>query len=684
MLRGSDRISRSELLKQVGEQKQQLALYEKKLKDIIRAFKSLNAEKEALQTTIEALGIADAVNGSEVGETNESKTSIAVSEDRLEELKRSLLVLITENKRRETALQADKKALLELRAKLIRIEEDRERELIDHGSVLAEMQQRFAREKSTNEQIKKQFAELYKKLHEKDALPMQMENSLKELQSDLDKAKDDVEFWKKKAEKIPTIQMLESELQNIKKGSELEIQELKLKLSNASDTEKESRLQKLEERLKEITSSLGNLERTRIKNEQIIKDLRKKNAMLKKENEILSQSSVQKEVESLDLETLKQKTLHLIEMIRNRNGGVNFYETIGVKESSNDSKYEELKEEFELYKLKAQSVLRSRNISLGEDGLPSVSSLPKVDECSSCASAEIELHNLRSAVASLHEKLYGIEIDHANAKNDYEEKCTELQKTIVELQASQIKTVNCLRQQMQQKISEMEAEMQKQRVRTLDILAEKEKELEIAKNQRVVSNDPIDPPQRELVRKKPSLEFSESSNAIEKPATVFNSCASLAAYGRAASETESYSSVMDEHPLERLSEKKYSLANMTNTVEAKNIFYEQQLAIKEKEIIDLSSAIRMAEMTIRDLQQSSITKDLQHFEIIGKLKDEIRILEGKLNFHTSDAHMEYLRNVFIQLLHCESYSKRKHILKAIGTVLKLSIVEMRLIDKHTV
>lgn len=110
---------------------------------------------------------------------------------------------------------------------------------------------------------------------------------------------------------------------------------------------------------------MGNLERTRIKNEQIIKDLRKKNAMLKKENEILSQvlilfsflislvilwysmsyikiflfkinfilmskrfhfqSSVQKEVESLDLETLKQKTLHLIEMIRNRNGGVNFY-----------------------------------------------------------------------------------------------------------------------------------------------------------------------------------------------------------------------------------------------------------------------------------------------------------------------------------------------------------------------
>lgn len=56
---------------------------------------------------------------------------------------------------------------------------------------------------------------------------------------------------------------------------------------------------------------------------------------------------------------------------------------------------------------------------------------------------------------------------------------------------------------------------------------------------------------------------------------------------------------------------------------------------------------------------------------------------GKVNFYSGDANMEYLRNVFIQLLHCESCSGRKHILKAIGTVLKLSTTEMKSLEKHS-
>lgn len=44
----------------------------------------------------------------------------------------------------------------ELRAKIKRIEEDRERELADHGSVLAEMQQRYAKERANCEQMERQ------------------------------------------------------------------------------------------------------------------------------------------------------------------------------------------------------------------------------------------------------------------------------------------------------------------------------------------------------------------------------------------------------------------------------------------------------------------------------------------------------------------------------------------------
>ncbi|VDO40737.1 unnamed protein product, partial [Onchocerca flexuosa] len=120
----------------------------------------------------------------------------------------------------------------------------------------------------------------------------------------------------------------------------------------------------------------------------------------------------------------------------------------------------------------------------------------------------------------------------------------------------------------------------------------------------------------------------------------------------------------------------------TAAVETRNIFYEQQLVKKEKQIIELRNAMHIAELNVRDIQQASLTKDLQHFEMVEKLKDEIRILEGKLKFLSVDSNMEYLRNIFVQLLHCDSSSRRKHILKAIGAVLKLSVTEMRAIEKH--
>lgn len=92
--------------------------------------------------------------------------------------------------------------------------------------------------------------------------------------------------------------------------------------------------------------------------------------------------------------------------------------------------------------------------------------------------------------------------------------------------------------------------------------------------------------------------------------------------------------------------------------------------------------MQTAESSARDMQQASLTKDLLHYEMIEKLKEEINVLEGKLKFYSGDANMEYLRNVFIQFLHCESSSGKKHILKAIGTVLKLSSNEMRNIDRR--
>uniref|UniRef100_A0A158R4K1 GRIP domain-containing protein n=1 Tax=Syphacia muris TaxID=451379 RepID=A0A158R4K1_9BILA len=91
----------------------------------------------------------------------------------------------------------------------------------------------------------------------------------------------------------------------------------------------------------------------------------------------------------------------------------------------------------------------------------------------------------------------------------------------------------------------------------------------------------------------------------------------------------------------------YAVPAVSSSTEARNIFYEQELAKKDKLIVELRFVFCL-----------------------------FWVLENV------DANMEYLRNVFIQFLHCESSSGRKPILKAIATVLKLSQAEMKYIDKR--
>ncbi|MCP9264978.1 BMA-KLP-8 [Dirofilaria immitis] len=265
------------------------------------------------------------------------------------------------------------------------------------------------------------------------------------------------------------------------------------------------------------------------------------------------------------------------------------------------------------------------------------------------------------------------------------------------MEIAQEKSATDLRNQMHQRgqVAEMESELQKQRIRALNILAEKENELEITKgilasvrNQPNV--DPVDPPQNTSFRsmkqrKNRSRDMCGSNASINerRSGEIWN------VIDHSASDVDSCSSVVDEHHSECLSVSPNSTqalfaSGTTAVIETRNIFYEQQLVKKEKQIIELRNAMRITELTVRDMQQATLTKDLQHFEMVEKLKDEIRILEGKLKFLTADSNMEYLRNIFIQLLYCDSSSRRKHILKAIGAVLKLSVTEMRAIEKPQV
>lgn len=708
MLRGSDK-SKSELIKQLEENEKQLQRYETKLKDVVRAYKSLNAEKEALQTTVVALTGQSSSRKSSSCDSNVERLSDdtivddsnCTAEERVELLKKSLTTLIAEKSRREAAFQADKKALLaendslreklqktaaeteaqaeelerrimSMGAKMKRIEEDRERELADHGSVLAEMQQRYAKERANVAQMERQIAELYKKLQGKETDFSSSEEKYAAISAELKTIKEEKEKWRLKAEKTLTVQVLESELQNLKIESQKEIEELRTRLSSKMTDERESRLHELEERLHIMSKEMANVERVRAEEKAKLEKLQQLNEKLEKEKRCLSSKSFTSKKDdgesSSDTQDLKKRVADLVKQLKTSNESIDIAD-LGVDEFllEERKKYEQLYDEFERYKLKAQAVLKGRDILTdfldGSSFIPRISSLPTVMECASCVNAEADLRHTRSVIASLHEKLQTLEIDHANAKREYEEKCTQLRQTIMEMQTTHENLTTELRHEMQRRVADMEAEMQKQRNRTLDILAEKEEELEMVKtvlvsvrSQKIGQNDPVDPPQ--------------GNGSIKQHAKVKKTCSrELAERTSSIEETSSDRSISQ-------------IPAVSSSTEAKNIFYEQELAKKDKLIAELRTAVQVAEFNARDAQQSALTKDLLNYEMVEKLKEEINVLEGKLNFHSGDANMEYLRNIFIQLLHCESSSGRKHILKAIGTVLKLSQNELRHIDKR--
>ncbi|KAM3727368.1 GRIP and coiled-coil domain-containing protein [Dirofilaria immitis] len=739
MLKGSDRgkLNHSDLIKKIDEQRLQITGYESKLKDLIRAYKGLNAEKNALQAVIKALGLqqeattsvekshSDVQNETSSLEMNTEEKTVS-EEGQIETLKKSLGVLIAEKSRLEAAFRSDRKALLmenealkerlakaaneteaqaeklesrmlELRSKIKLIEGDRERELSDHGSVLAAVQQQYAKECVNSVQLEKQITELHQKLRKKEQAFKLLETDIVSLKEELGRTQDEVKFWQKRAEKTPAIQVLESELQDIKESSKNEITELKRKLMETMNTERENRLHELEQRLQEMSIEIGNFNRIRADLQHKIDQLEEKNTTLEDENALLEASKSVKgtDDESTSFDSLKENFIKIAQKLRDSKQAINFYELLGLEEISHEQKrrYEILKNEFEKYKSKTQAVLKSKSVN--EDTLEDMESntLSSGNECSYCALAEGDLRHMRTTVASLHDKLQCLEIDHSNAKKSYEEKITQLQFKIAEMEIAQEKSATDLRNQMHQRVAEMESELQKQRIRALNILAEKENELEITKgilasvrNQPNV--DPVDPPQNTSFRsmkqrKNRSRDMCGSNASINerRSGEIWN------VIDHSASDVDSCSSVVDEHHSECLSVSPNSTqalfaSGTTAVIETRNIFYEQQLVKKEKQIIELRNAMRITELTVRDMQQATLTKDLQHFEMVEKLKDEIRILEGKLKFLTADSNMEYLRNIFIQLLYCDSSSRRKHILKAIGAVLKLSVTEMRAIEKR--
>uniref|UniRef100_A0A7E4VSW4 GRIP domain-containing protein n=1 Tax=Panagrellus redivivus TaxID=6233 RepID=A0A7E4VSW4_PANRE len=650
-------MSAKDLQRQLEEQKNQIVNYEKKLKDVVRAYKSLELEKKALEVALEAVGTASAPADGTTATPAAEPPPDADDETKIAALKQALSTLTIENKRKEMAFQSDRKALItkneQLQAQLDKLknvsdavgiakalkkglkqaENDKERMLADHGAVLAEMQSRYAKEHTHAEQLERQLTEQYKNL----AAAEQKLGKVKELEAQ-------VAEWKTRAEGTPSVRVIREELENTKKAHAQELASLKAKYAardNIRD-DKDSRIVALEQRIRELTEESVATMQEKAELMSAMDQLEKKLNFLMKESD-----SLKKAQRRLSMEVEEGTTEErLIECYKQC-----------IKE----------KPGFDIYEILKLPLPYFHNSERPASAVPpeSQSDTDAPSHCHTCELAQKDLSYFKNLIGHLQKKLRTLESSHDLMKKDHENVTSSLRTRIADLETIQEQTYSQLTAECKRKVAELEDEMTKQRARLLETINEKEREIELTKQSlaAMYSNqvpDPVDPPQgKSPVGRKDSRNLRRSTDSLRSAKTYHSEDGDDLTVGSPGQVTRSLSAHLGEN---------------------RNIFYEQELSRREHEIAELRHLIRLSETKVREIESATLTKDMQYLQIVETLKEEIRVLEGRLTLQKSEVNLEYLRNVFISFLNSENPKSRKHILKAIGAVLRLTPSEMRKID----
>ncbi|KAI6205415.1 hypothetical protein M3Y94_00789500 [Aphelenchoides besseyi] len=638
----------------VDEQKTQLETYEKKLKDVVHAYKSLQNEKKALEVALETLS---GEKTESTANTSESSESEAPSQS--EALKQAIMTLTVENKKKELAFQSDRKALLSKNEKLQtmidtlqmnntktkdlnkykeqirRIEEEKEKMIADHGAVLASVQKRYTEEASRVQQHEKTITDLYKQIHAKD----QQIQASSSVVNQFEKLQDEMLKWKKRAEQTPREVVLLQEIENLKRShqEELELERNKRTLNKSLEVSMEARVHELESRLNELSQKNAAFEHERFELQKKIDELQNNSQETTKE---LTSSNKDYETQT---KNIKLSFLKLYGKLKH-SGDFDVYEVLGLERPTSSTAIS--------------------NLSANRPNTP------MKESCEKCDATGKDLSHFKSAVTHLQKQLRLLEESQTANKKSHDEITASLRKRITELETVQQRTYDELTTETKRRVSELEEEMQKQRERMQQIIAEKDREIELARNsltsfynQKLASGDPVDPPQ---LRKN----SSPQPHALMRQRSSTDSVRNMLA-----------ASFDEDGSWERRSPVKRSTSNHFG--DNRNIFYEQELSKYEQEIMELRNMIRLSEMKVGDMESQSLTKDMQYLEIIEALKEEVRVLEGRLTLQSNNANIEYLRNIFVQFLSSSNVKASRYMLKAMAGVLKLTPLEMKRLDAWT-
>ncbi|XP_064483802.1 GRIP and coiled-coil domain-containing protein 1-like isoform X2 [Ornithodoros turicata] len=708
----TEHTNRRELCEIICAQQEKLKHYQTKLKDLVRGYKSLQKEKEALEASFKAISSQKKTNvpedtqkvenkfGDTDKEESESSEKSQETQDaghaehssigckdsqQVEALSEALVTLTEEKSRMEAAFQGDRRRLLqekevaikqlneqeqaasanvkaleaklsELRMKLREEQTQREHEESNHAAMLRELQRLVAQERRTREALEEKLEAVTLRAAQADRVK-EYEAKVQRLTLELTEVRRRLSDAEAKAdEPSPLLLKVQQELVDLKVKHQ---QELECELERAAQAQaelkqqasgSETRVASLEGHLQELSQAVGTYDRLRLQDRVAIERLRERVSQLARENATLACSAglgigtgvdyaEGSEDSNLDVATLLDRFTKLRQTLKEANqraeNPVNLMayfrelaeeEVLGLHAKCHEEQ-EQLKDEFERYKARAQSVIKNGSSLKGQE-----------------SSREKEV--LHRQVKELQGQVKSLRAHYEAEEQKNREKLTQLQNAMTDATVAHRQEQCNLESTWRTKMAELESLMQGQRERTLALLEEKDRELHVLRAATLAPNHALSA-------------MRNAGNRAERTADSGDSADPLL-YELLAGQTSS--------------------KNGNTKAERQLLFYVQELARKDVEVAQALRAKHDAESALRDLQRVSLTRERRDAQELEILKLRLRQLEDSQHLGKGGSvNLQYLKNVVLQYLLCADSSSRRHMLNAIAAGLHFTSAEMDLV-----
>ena len=653
----------------ISQQKEQIARYETRLKDVVRAYKGLAKEKETLETSLKV--ITDAVKEEESErdeatdtdcETGSTAGSEAASQGpKLAALSSSLATVTAEKSQSEAKFLADKRKMKkerdelvaeleklrkseeevkisfeETKSKLIIEKHEREKEINNNKLMMQEMQKLITEEKRQNEKLNEELLEAKSKVItlEDPSKSKQFEHQVRALQLELDDARKAVARSEKQLKDQSVteqnIATLRTEMEDMKRkhweqlqGADTAREAAELRVLEVQSSQ-EKRVVNLEARLTDLSQSVGNYEKLRQQDQSAMASMRDQIDHLSIENRELSRAATASPPVLLEKEEVPISNEKAIEQVEK------------LKILLVERQLENLEAVFQLPgQENLAEKCRALQQRLDADKAPSPG---KLEEFLSRQGEKEELDKLRGEREDLLSKVTSLR--QRSAEQDKE--VTEAHQTILELRQQAEKERERLQHEGRKQVAALRLELQEQRQTALTLMEEKDQEIQKLRGQ-------VETAVEEAFYRQQSPGVGSSREGSASP-------------GAALPRRVSVEGSLD-------------LGRQEASSSGPPLHYVQELSRKEVELKELRSQQYQAETSLRELQLTMSGKEERYQDRIEELEDTVRRLERMTT--VEGASQEYLKNVVLNYMLSTDMGSKNHMLKAIGAVLRLTDKEVK-------